>query len=100
MAIMISRRKLEPGDFDAWKERFEQGAEMRRQAGCRGVRRFRNVADPDELICIFDWDTEENAKAFVAMKVSENARLLEERSPGGPPKLENLFVEEMEPLPS
>ncbi len=73
---------------------------QRKQAGCRGVRRFRNVNDPDELIVIFDWDTHENARRFVEMKVTENARLVEERSPGGPPKLENLYVEEMEPLPS
>jgi len=100
MPIMISRRKLEPGDFDAWKTRFEAGAAARKGAGCRGVRRFRNVNDPDELIVLFDWDSHENARRFAEMKISENALLLEERSPGGPPKLENLYVEEMEPLPS
>lgn len=100
MPIMISRRKLEPGDFEAWKTRFEAGTEMRKAAGCRGVRRFRNVNDPDELIVIFDWDSHENARRFVEIKVTENAKLIEERSPGGPPKLENLYVEEMEPLPS
>jgi heme-degrading monooxygenase HmoA len=96
--IMISRRKLESGDFDAWKVRFEAGASMRKEAGCRGVRRFRNVNDPDELIVLFDWDSHENARRFAEMKISENSKLVEERSPGGSPKLENIFVEEMEPL--
>lgn len=99
MAIMISRRKLDAGDFDAWKTRFEAGTAARAEAGCRGVRRFRNLADPEEVIVIFDWDTHENARRYVDTKLAENARLLEERSPGGPPKLDNLYVEELEPLP-
>ncbi|KAF1697273.1 hypothetical protein CSC62_08720 [Pseudoxanthomonas jiangsuensis] len=100
MAIMISRRKLDAGDYDAWKARFEEGASARAAAGCRGARRFRNLADPDEVIVIFDWDSLENARAYVGIKLSENARLSEERSPGGPPKLENIFVEELPLLPS
>lgn len=100
MATMISRRKLEPGDFDAWRERFEAGAEARKEAGCRGVRRFVNVNDPEEVIVIFDWDSHENAKRYVQMKVAENAKLVEERSPGGAPKLDNIFVEELPPLAS
>lgn len=100
MAIMISRRKLESGDFDAWKKRFEEGAEARKQAGCRSVRRFRSITDPDEVVVVFDWDSHESAQRFVAAKLAENSQLKEERSPGGPAKLENMYVEELEPLPS
>jgi hypothetical protein len=57
------------------------------------------VNDPDEVIVIFDW-SHDDARRFAEMKVRENAKLAEERSPGGPPKLENLFMEEMQPLPS
>lgn len=100
MPIMMSRRRLEPGDFDAWKKRFEESADVRKKAGCRGVRRFHVVGDPLELIMMFDWDSHENARKFVGMKVAENSKLVEERSPGGPPKLENFFLVEMEPLES
>jgi heme-degrading monooxygenase HmoA len=99
MALMISRRRLEDGDFDAWKERFEAQTEIRAAAGCRGIRRFRGVEDPQELMLIFDWESIEQAKAFVNLKVSQNPKLTEQRETGGP-KLENLFMEEMEPLPS
>ncbi len=100
MPLMISRRQLEPGDFSTWKTRFEEGAAARKAAGCRGVRRFHSVDNPDELIVIFDWDSHENARKFVDGKIAENSRLVEPRSPGGSPKLENLYVEEMEPLDS
>lgn len=99
MALMISRRRLEDGEFDAWKERFESQTEIRAAAGCRGIRRFRGVEDPQELMLIFDWDSIENAKAFVNMKVSQNPRLLDQRESGGA-KLENIFMEEMEALAS
>lgn len=99
MALMISRRRLEDGDFDAWKTRFESQTDIRAEAGCRGIRRFRGVEDPQELMLIFDWDTIENAKAFVNMKLSQNPKLTEQRETGGP-KMENIFMEEMEPLPS
>lgn len=90
MVTMISRRTLEPGDFDAWKTRFEQGAAERRAAGCRGVRRFRNLHAPNELIVIFDWDTEANARAYVAQKLAGH--------PGA--AIESVFVDEMPALPS
>lgn len=99
MVLMISRRRLEDGDFDAWKERFESQVELRAQAGCRGIRRFRGIEDPQELMLIFEWDSIESAKAFVNLKVGQNPKLLEQRATGGP-KLENIFMEEMDPLPS
>ena len=100
MVMMVSRRRLDDGDFDAWKRRFESGGAARKAAGCRGVRRFRGAEDPLELIVIFDWDTIEHAKAYVGMKVTENPKLVSEREGGGGPKLANIFVEEMEPLDS
>lgn len=100
MALMISRRRLEEGDFEAWKERFEKQASARKAAGCRGVRRFRGIEDPNELMVIFDWDSIENAKAFVGMKVAENPQLTEQRPGGGGLNLESIFMEEMEPLES
>ena len=99
MPIMISRRKLEPGDFATWKERFEAGAPARKEAGCRGVRRFVNINDPEEVVILFDWNSHENARKFVETKLAANSKLLEERS-AGIPKLENIYLEELAPLPS
>ena len=43
MPLMVSRRLLEPGDFEAGKARFEAASPIRMAAGCRGVRRFRGL---------------------------------------------------------
>ncbi len=97
MPIMITRRRLEEGDYDAWKTRFEQGAADRKAAGCRGVRRFRGIADPRELMVIFDWASLEDARTFVDAKMASNPKLHELRDEGASPKMENLFMEEILP---
>ena len=96
MATIISKRKLEAGDFDGWKLRFESAAVARKAAGCRGVRRFRSVDKRDEVIVIFDWDSLENARAFI----EGNVRMLQAQNPGAPPLMETWYVEELEPLSS
>ena len=49
-------------------ERFEpvfQDDEARRErSGSKGGRLYRNVADPNNIIAIFEWDTVERARAF------------------------------------
>ncbi|QRG07227.1 hypothetical protein EZH22_01950 [Xanthobacter dioxanivorans] len=102
MVMMVSRRRLPEGDFDAWTVRFEAQCEARAKAGCRGVRRFHAVNDKHELMVIFDWDTIENAKAFLNIKLTEKPELLDKRSgdTSAGLMLENRFMVEMEPLPS
>ena len=96
MAIIITTRKLQPGDFANWKARFEEGAAARKAAGCSGVRRFRSADDPNEVIVIMTWDSLENGRRFI----EGNMQLLRERNPGVPLNMSNLYVEEMEPLAS
>ena len=102
MPLMISRRRLDEGDFEPWMERFEAQCEVRAAAGCRGVRRFRGVEDRREIMVIFDWLDIERAKEFVLLKFAEKPELLEQREDGptGGAKLENIFMEELPPLPS
>jgi heme-degrading monooxygenase HmoA len=100
MPMMVTRRRLDEGDFDAWKERFEAQSDIRAQHGCRGIRRFRGIEDPRELVVIFDWDSVENARAFAGIKLSEKPELLDQRDDMAAPKLDILFMEEMEPLSS
>ncbi len=99
MPMMVSRRRLENGDFDAWKIRFEEGAADRKRAGCRGVRRFVGIEDRHELMIIFDWDTLENARRFIDAKMSSNPRLGESRADPSP-KLWTIPMEELPPLES
>jgi heme-degrading monooxygenase HmoA len=100
MAIMISRRRLQRGEFDAWKARFEGDADNRSKAGCRGIRRFRNVADPDELILVFDWASREEAEKFVSAKLASRPGLSESKRADGSSAFVNEFYEELPPLKS
>lgn len=100
MVKMVTRRLLDEGDFDDWKVRFEAQSELRKAAGCRGVQRMRGVENPRELVVIFDWDTIENAKAFVGIKTSEKPDLLEDREDAAAPKLDIVFVDDMPALES
>jgi heme-degrading monooxygenase HmoA len=43
---------------------FKDDEERRRRSGSKGARLFRNVADPNHLFALFEWDTVENAKKF------------------------------------
>ena len=100
MAIMISRRRLQPGEFDAWKERFEADADNRSRAGCRGIRRFRNIADADELILVFDWASQEEAEKFVRAKLASRPGLVDSKRADGSAAFVNEFYEELAPLKS
>jgi heme-degrading monooxygenase HmoA len=100
MAIMITRRRLPPNDFDTWKGRFEADAENRRKAGCRGIRRFRGIADPDELIVIFDWASREDAEKFVTSKLSSRPGVADAKRADGTSAFVNEFYEELPPLES
>lgn len=99
MPFMVARRRLEPGDFDAWESRFRAGSGERKAAGCRGVRRFRGTQDENELMIIFDWETIAHARAFVAGKEAQVPQLLELRE-DGTPKHSYFFVDELPPLES
>jgi heme-degrading monooxygenase HmoA len=100
MAIMISRRRLPPGEFEAWKERFEADADNRSKAGCRGIRRFRNIADSDELILVFDWASREDAEKFVSAKLASRPGLVGSKRADGSAAFVNEFYEELPPLRS
>jgi heme-degrading monooxygenase HmoA len=100
VAIMLSRRKLNPGEFAAWKTRFEQDAPNRKRAGCRGVQRFRGISDPDELIVIFDWEDRQRAEEFVASKIAGVPAVRDAKRPDGTSAFVNEFYEAMEPLES
>ncbi|TMK49487.1 MAG: hypothetical protein E6G70_08735 [Alphaproteobacteria bacterium] len=64
MPVLMVRGDVE--DFDRWREVFDENAGARTAHGCQRVRRFRSTENPNHLLILFDWDTEENAKAFSA----------------------------------
>jgi hypothetical protein len=52
-------------DFDTWSAAFNGVADVRRQAGVRAQRVQRPVDDPNYVVVDLDFDTTEEAEAFL-----------------------------------
>lgn len=96
MAMVISKRQLQAGDFDSWAHRFAAASEARRAAGCRGLRRLRSLDDPNQVFVVFDWDGHDNARRFI----EGNQQAIRARDPDAPPPdIQTWYVEEVDALP-
>jgi quinol monooxygenase YgiN len=51
-------------DYTAWKPYYDQNAAMRNATGCKSDRVYRAVADPNDIVIVFQWDKAENARKF------------------------------------
>ena len=62
MAYLLVRHKIE--NYAKWKPIFDDHGGMRKASGCKGGRLFRNAANPDELVILFEWDDVKKAQQF------------------------------------
>ncbi len=60
MPYLLERHTVR--DYDEWRRVFDEDAENRAAAGCRGARIFRNADDPAELVVLFEWESIELAR--------------------------------------
>jgi hypothetical protein len=51
-------------DYQQWKSAFDAHSVTRQANGSRGGQLFRNVADPNELVMLLEWDVLERARQF------------------------------------
>lgn len=51
-------------DYATWKPLFDEHGTVRRANGSQGGRLFRNAADPNEVLAIFEWDNLGRARLF------------------------------------
>ena len=56
----------EVADYPAWKSAFDSALEWRTGHGERSCRIFRGVQNPNDLTLMFEWESFEKAKAFLA----------------------------------
>ena len=63
MPHLLVRHKV--ADFDRWKRVFDSHAAAQRQLGLRVTHVMRNLADPSEVVLLFDVDDVEKAREFV-----------------------------------
>ncbi|MGH2561327.1 MAG: cyclase [Thermomicrobiales bacterium] len=62
MSALLLRHKVT--DYVTWKQVFEEHGDVRRAYGSQGSRLFRNTADPNETVILFEWDDLDRARLF------------------------------------
>jgi quinol monooxygenase YgiN len=62
MPYMLITHKVE--DYAKWKSVFDDVAPMRREAGEKSARLYRDDTDPQVVTAIFEWDTLEHAHEY------------------------------------
>jgi quinol monooxygenase YgiN len=77
-------------DFGQWKDGFEKGGELRKNAGSTGSRIFQDAADPSHAVVLIGWNDIGKAKAF--MQSPEMAARMQEAGVTGRPEM--TFLEE------
>jgi len=51
-------------DFAAWKTVYDQHESVRKAAGCSKADVFTNVANPNEVLVVTEWDSVEHSHKF------------------------------------
>jgi len=56
----------EVADYPTWKSAFESAHDWRRKNGERSCRIFHSAGDVNDLTLLFEWESLESARAFMA----------------------------------
>lgn len=62
MTYLLAKATVE--DFEEWKSSFGRHDSFRTEHGQRGYQVFRSVDDSNEVVVLFEWDDEEDPRAF------------------------------------
>lgn len=80
-------------DFETWQSAFHDNESYRAEHGERGYQVFQSVDDPNEVTVLFEWDDDEDPRAFFDSE--EMREIMAEAGLMGTPDLtEMTFVEQ------
>ena len=63
MTTILIKHPVE--DYDIWKGEFDAFHDYRKASGETCFQIYRPIDDPNYLVILFEWDSAENAKAFL-----------------------------------
>lgn len=89
MAYLYVRQRV--ADFDHWYKIFKSHAQAQREAGLKNLQLLRDVADQNIIVCIFEVENLEKARAFTEAPEASIAQ--KESGIIGEPEV--LFLEEV-----
>lgn len=90
MTYLLGKASVE--DFEAWKSAFDRFDSFRTDHGQRGYQVFQSVDDPNETVVLFEWDDDEDPRAFFASEEMRE-RLAEAGVKGRPETTELEFID-------
>ena len=90
MANLLVKHRVK--DYAKWKAEYDANGDTRGANGSKGARLFRNAADPNEIVVLFEWDDLGNARRFT--ESPELREAMERAGVTGPPDL--YFLDEVE----
>jgi heme-degrading monooxygenase HmoA len=88
---------LHVADYATFRSIFDDHSKRRRQSGSLGGRVFRIAGDPKEILILLEWDEVDRAQAFVG---SRELREAAEWAAGGPGRIEQHVLEEIDEVPA
>jgi heme-degrading monooxygenase HmoA len=83
-------------DFAKWRAVFDEAATLRRAYGSRGVRVFRSVDKPNEVVLIGDYEDLEKARQL--FQSQEFREATKRAGVSGPPEVS--YLDEVDPAPA
>lgn len=93
MAYLLGKSAVE--DFEEWKSTFHDTDSYRTEHGQRGYQAFQSVDDPNEVVVLFEWDENEDPRAF--FESEEMREKLAEAGLTGPPDMTVLELVDQKP---
>jgi heme-degrading monooxygenase HmoA len=83
-------------DYEKWKAVFDEAASLRKAHGSRGVRVFRNMENPNEVVIFGEYeDLEKVRQLFQSQEFRETTK---RAGVSGPPQVS--FLEQVDQLPA
>lgn len=78
-------------DYAAWKQVFDQAADLRKQAGERSFQLLADESEPNKVVHFSQWESTAQARAFF-----ESPRLVEIRRQAGVEAPDFLYLQQLE----
>jgi quinol monooxygenase YgiN len=81
----------EVADYDAWKQIFDNAANLRREAGERGYQVLKYANNPNQVVHFSSWTSLDKARQFF-----ESPQLVQIRAAAGVKSPEFIYLEQLE----
>lgn len=81
----------EVADYDAWKQIFDNAADLRREAGERDYQVLKYANNPNQVVHFSSWTSLDNARQFF-----ESPQLVKIRAEAGVKSPEFIYLEQLE----